>query len=167
MGIGQSPLTPARDTGPLKRRAVGLLAACSIVLALTGCGNAAAPTPQPTVTEPLPSAAEGVDVVSASGIVVPYREAVLNIRASGRLEEILVSEGEEVSVDQELARVESRDLNQALSEAEAGLQSAQANLAKARAARGHRRLRRPQRRSLSLRRRRRRLQTQSRSRKGT
>ena len=80
MGIGQSPLTPARDTGPLKQRAVGLLAACSIVLALTGCGNAAAPTPQPTVTEPLPSAAEGVDVVSASGIVVPYREAVLNIR---------------------------------------------------------------------------------------
>ena len=132
MGIGQSPLTPARDTGPLKRRAVGLLAACSIVLALTGCGNAVVPTPQPTVTEPLPSAAEGVDVVSASGIVVPYREAVLNIRASGRLEEILVSEGQEVSAGQELARVESRDLSQALNEAVAGLKSAEANLAKAR-----------------------------------
>ena len=133
MRIGQSPLRPARDKGQLRQRAVGLLVACSIVLALTGCGNAAAPTPQPAVTEALPSAPEGVDVVSASGIVVPYREAVLNIRASGRLEEILVSEGQEVSAGQELARVESRDLSQALNEAEAGLQSAQANLAKARA----------------------------------
>jgi HlyD family secretion protein len=133
MRIGQSPFRPARDKGQLRQRAVGLLVACSIVLALTGCGNAAVPTPQPVVTDPLPSAPEGADVVSASGIVVPYREAVLNIRASGRLEEILVSEGQEVSVDQELARVESRDLSQALSEAEAGLRSAQANLAKARA----------------------------------
>ena len=133
MRMGQSSFAPACDAGQVRQRAVGLLVACSIALTLTGCGNAAVPTPQPVVTDALPSAPEGADVVSASGIVVPYREAVLNIRASGRLEEILVSEGQEVSVDQELARVEGRDLSQALSEAEAGLQSAQANLAKARA----------------------------------
>jgi multidrug efflux pump subunit AcrA (membrane-fusion protein) len=94
MRMGQSPLAPARDTGQLRQTAVGLLVVCSIVLTLTGCGKAAAPTPQPAVSEPPPAAPGGTDIVSASGIVVPYREAVLNIRASGRLEEILVSEGQ-------------------------------------------------------------------------
>ena len=133
MRMGQSLHSPAHDAGQVRQGVAGLLVACSILLALAGCGNAVAPAPQSAVTQAPPDVLESADIVSASGIVVPYREAVLNIRASGRLEEILVSEGDEVSAGQELARVESRDLSQALSEAEAGLKSAQANLAKARA----------------------------------
>ncbi len=69
----------------------------------------------------------------ASGIVVPYREAVLNIRACGRLEEILVSEGQEVSAGQELARVESRERVKPCTRPRPACNRPQANLAKARA----------------------------------
>ncbi len=106
---------------------------CLIVLVLAGCGTATAPTPEPGLPAEVSAFAETTGLVSASAIVVPFREAVLSIRASGRLEEVLVSEGQEVSAGQDLARVEDRDLRQALSEAEAGLQSAQASLARVRA----------------------------------
>jgi HlyD family secretion protein len=109
------------------------LLACLILLALAGCGSTAAPTPAPGPAVAVAAAPEITDVVSASAIVVPYREAVLSVRASGRLEEVLVSEGEQVSAGQALARVEDRDLKQVLSEAEAGLQAAQASLAKVKA----------------------------------
>ena len=101
------------------------------MLALVGCGNT--PTTEPGLPAEVASFTETGDIVSASAIVVPFREAVLSIRASGRLEEVLVSEGQEVSAGQELARVEDRDLRQALSEAEAGLQTAEASLTKVKA----------------------------------
>ncbi|MBN1401012.1 MAG: HlyD family efflux transporter periplasmic adaptor subunit [Anaerolineae bacterium] len=47
--------------------------------------------------------------------------------------EILVAEGDAVEASQELAKLDTRDLEQALSQAEAGLKSAQAQLAKAKA----------------------------------
>jgi len=104
-----------------------------IILALAGCGNTTVPTAEPGLAADVATFSENADIVSASAIVVPFHEAVLSIRASGRLEEVLVSEGQEVSAGQELARVEDRDLRQALSEAEAGLQAAQASLAKVKA----------------------------------
>jgi HlyD family secretion protein len=127
----QSPV-PSRAAARPQPCAVCISVACLIVLVLAGCGNAIAPTPQPGLPE-VAALAETTDIVSASAIVVPFREAVLSIRASGRLEEILVSEGQEVSAGQELARVADRDLRQGLSEAEAGLQAAKASLARVKA----------------------------------
>jgi HlyD family secretion protein len=124
---------PTRATEKPQPWAIPVSIVCLIMLALAGCGNATAPTAEPGLAADVATFSETADIVSASAIVVPFQEAVLSIRASGRLEEILVSEGQEVSAGQELARVEDRDLRQALSEAEAGLQAAQASLAKVKA----------------------------------
>jgi len=115
------------------RWATPVLVVCLGTLGLAACGNPMAPTAVPGLVADASFLSESADIVSASAVVVPMREAVLSIRASGRLEEILVAKGQEVSAGQELARVETRDLGQALSEAEAGLQAAQASLAKVKA----------------------------------
>jgi len=115
------------------RWATPVLVVCLVTLGLAACGNPMAPTAVPGLVADASFLSESADIVSASAVVVPMREAVLSIRASGRLEEILVAKGQEVSAGQELARVETRDLGQALSEAEAGLQAAQASLAKVKA----------------------------------
>jgi HlyD family secretion protein len=133
MKRGPSSNVPARAAARHQPWAGYVFIACLTALALAGCGNAIAPSPQPGLPAEVAALAETTDIVSASAIVVPYREAVLSIRASGRLEEILVSEGQEVSAGQELARVADQDLRQALSEAEAGLQAAQASLARVQA----------------------------------
>lgn len=103
----------------------GLLAACQ------GVASTPAILPEPTF-----SVNEPTDVVAASGVVVPLQEAVLSIRASGRLVEVLVAEGDQVTAGQTLARIDARDLEQALREAEAGLNSAQASLARVKAGAG-------------------------------
>jgi multidrug resistance efflux pump len=66
-------------------------------------------------------------------VVVPYKEARLSFQAAGRVQKVVVSEGQEVTAGQELAKLETRDLEQAVRQAEAGLKSMQAQLAKAKA----------------------------------
>lgn len=102
-----------------------------LVIALAGCQPAPAGGPAPVEDAPTPAA--DLDVVSATGVVVPIQEAALSMQASGRLTEILVSAGDEVTAGQELARIDTRDLQQSLTNAEAGLQLAEAGLAKAKA----------------------------------
>ena len=70
------------------------------------------------------------DVVSAKAIIVPHRDADLSFKTSGRVEEILVEEGEAVTAGQDLARIDTRDLELAVMKAQAGFLSAQANLEK-------------------------------------
>jgi multidrug efflux pump subunit AcrA (membrane-fusion protein) len=85
------------------------------------------PPAQSPVVEPLP------DTVSAKGVVVPHKKADLSFKVAGRIQQILVSAGDAVVAGQELARLERRDLDQAVLQAQAGLSSAQAELAKAQA----------------------------------
>jgi HlyD family secretion protein len=132
MASGQGPCVPARRSVRARSWATWVVLASLLALALAGCQAPAAPAPETSLPADAPAPVEA-DIVSASAIVVPFREAALSIRASGRLQEVLVAEGEVVSAGQELARVEDRDLKQALSEAEAGLKSAQASLEKLKA----------------------------------
>lgn len=73
------------------------------------------------------------DSVSAEGVVTPIRKADLSFLGSGRLAKILASEGDQVAAGQQLAVLETKDLDQAVLQAQARLESAQAQLAKARA----------------------------------
>ncbi len=119
----------------MPRRVLVTLIVFSVVigLGLLSCGQSPA-SGSPTST-PTPQLKEkGVaDVVSAKAVGVPYKEAKLSFQAAGRVLKVLVSEGQVVTAGQELARLETRDLEQAVRRAEAGLKAAQAQLAKAKA----------------------------------
>lgn len=124
----------------VNRRAalISILASMVAGLLLLGCEFplpfGAGATSEPPAPEAAKTAAPALaDVVAAEGVVVPHKEADLSFKVSGRVAEILVAEGEAVMRGQELARMETRDLEQAVLEAEARLKSVQAALAKARA----------------------------------
>ena len=65
--------------------------------------------------------------------MTPIRKADLAFLGSGRVSEILVSEGDDVVAGQQLAVLDTRDLEQAVLQAQARLDSAQAQLTKAQA----------------------------------
>jgi len=105
-----------------------------IGLGLLSCGQSpASGAPTSTPTPQLPQLKEKglANVVSAKAVVVPYKEAKLSFPTAGRVLKILVSEGQVVTAGQELARLETRDLEQVVRRAEAELKAAQAQLAKA------------------------------------
>jgi len=105
----------------------------AICLGLFGCRAFPAPGSPAVTPSPAPVDKGLGEVVSAKAVVVPYKEARLGFKVVGRLQKVLVSEGQVVTAGQELARLETRDLEQAVRQAEAGLKSAQAQLAKAKA----------------------------------
>lgn len=70
----------------------------------------------------------GVDVVSAEGVIVPLRHAVLSFQVPGEVAEILVEEGTTVAAGDSLVRLDTTDLELAVTQAEAGLAQAEANL---------------------------------------
>jgi HlyD family secretion protein len=120
----------------IQRRILATLILVGLVVGpFLGCGQS--PSSGSPASTPLPSEAgkAGVttDVVSAKAVVVPYKKADLSFKAVGRVQEVLVSEGQAVTAGQELAKLETWDLEQAVSQAEAGLKSVQAQLAKAKA----------------------------------
>jgi len=119
----------------LERRALSALVAASLVmsLAVSGCSQAGSTeqqTPSPTPSTPGEQVPE---VISAEAVVVPYREASLSFKVGGRVQQILVSGGDTVTAGQALAKLDTRDLALAVRRAEAGLASAQAQLARAKA----------------------------------
>ena len=75
-----------------------------LALVLTGCQ----PTAQATPSDVTP-AADLPAVVSATGVVVPAQWAALSLAGSGRVAELLVNEGDSVSKDQVLLRLEGSD----------------------------------------------------------
>lgn len=83
-----------------------------------------APTPTPT-----PAAKSNDEVVSAQGFVQPKHASDLAFRSGGRVAEVLVSEGDQVKQGQALVRLQDDELQAALSQAQAALDLAQANLA--------------------------------------
>jgi HlyD family secretion protein len=88
------------------------LAVCLIALiALTGCGSIApTPTPKPVVTQAVAvqTVTHNNGSVTASGVVLPAREAQLSFAQSGWIQEIYVEEGDSVDSEQSLAVLEGR-----------------------------------------------------------
>ncbi len=103
---------------------VPVLSACSLSSAESQATDA------PGTASPRVSSS---DRVSAEGVIVPFKKVDLSFEGSGRVDKILVSEGDQVVAGQLLAVLETRDLEQAVVQAEARLESAQAQLAKAQA----------------------------------
>lgn len=89
-----------------------------VVFALSACG--AEETPTPVVEQ-----SEGLEFVIAEGHVFPVQHSWLNFTASGRVEEILVEEGELVRQGQVLARLGDQE------NARAGLKAAELELLRA------------------------------------
>jgi HlyD family secretion protein len=113
-----------------------LLAACGEDAPLLGSGE-----PTPTVDFNTLTVDTGVDVVSAEGRIVPLRRANLTFQAGGRVVEILVANGDQVESGQPLIRLEAREQELHLEEAEtaviqakAGLEAAEKRLVAAEAA---------------------------------
>ncbi len=67
-------------------------------------------------------------VLNASGYVVAQRKAAVASKTTGRLEWIGVEEGSRVSGGQIIARLENKDLEAVVGQAEAALQNSRANL---------------------------------------
>jgi HlyD family secretion protein len=110
-----------------------IIAAVVISLAAVGCGpggSTGSQAPSPTASA---SGGEVPDVISAEAVIVPYREASLTFSTGGRVQKMSVSEGDTVAAGQELATLETRDLELAVNQAQAALTLAQAQLAKAKA----------------------------------
>lgn len=85
---------------------------------LTACGAAETPSPEPVQDVSL-------DFVVAEGHILPARDQRLNFAAQGRVEEIMVQEGDRVSRDQVLMRLGDAE------SAEASLQAAELELSRA------------------------------------
>ena len=74
---------------------------------------------------------QAATLLNAAGYVVASRKASLSTKATGRLEWLGVLEGSRVKAGQVIARLESKDVRAQAEQAQAGVQSAQAELADA------------------------------------
>jgi HlyD family secretion protein len=75
-----------------------------IVVFLSGCSPAAEETPTLEPIAPVDS-----QFVSATGVVVPVREALLSVSAGGVVENVMVEKGDQVNVDQVLVQLEGTE----------------------------------------------------------
>ena len=87
-------------------------------LLLVACGAEETPTPEPVESLSL-------DYVIAEGHILPAQDVRLSFSASGKVDEILVAEGEDVTKDQVLIRLADRE------QAEASLRAAELELTQA------------------------------------
>jgi HlyD family secretion protein len=72
-----------------------------------------------------------VATVNATGTILPERQTTLSFKSPGRVAEVLVIEGEAVSAGQVLARLETRDLEFAETQAELAVHQAELSLTSA------------------------------------
>ena len=105
------------------RKAV-LLSALALALLLSACGLGEGPTPTPTPQR------DYTQLVAVTGEVVPGEQTQLSPQIGGRVVEVLVERGEEVSEGDALARIDAAEAEIAVQQAEAALASAQAELAR-------------------------------------
>lgn len=110
-----------------------LIAGAAVVLVVSGAIVAtranSAPTAAPIRTAPVTRGAV-TQVVQVSGSINPATETRLSFQVSGLLAQTLVSVGQNVTAGQSLARLDTSNLQVALSQANAGLASAQAQYEK-------------------------------------
>jgi len=114
----------------MKKVAAIALAAIVVLGAAVGCsvGAQSADDSKPAETVTVGSG-EIVDIVSAQGSISADRSAVLVFASSGRIESVLVEEGDLVDEGQELAKLDGTSLEQRIDTAQLSLQSADARLA--------------------------------------
>jgi RND family efflux transporter MFP subunit len=93
--------------------------------------QAAEPSPPPATVTAAPAATTALDT---SGYVVARRQATVSSKATGRVVEVLIEEGQRVEQGQVIARLDSSGTSAALAEAAARLAHAQADLDAARIA---------------------------------
>jgi HlyD family secretion protein len=101
------------------------------VVFLTGCGGAAEPSPTPLLTPPtpvLPSRSMG-GAVTASGEVVAAQEAQMGFSMAGQVATVDVELGNEVAEGATLVSLESSSLQAGVTQAEAAVDAARAQLA--------------------------------------
>lgn len=102
--------------------AAGVLAACGMG------GGAATPANETTIVR----RGNLTVTVSSNGTVQPAQSADLSFGVSGTVAELVVDAGQQVKAGQPLAKIDPRDLEQQVVQAEANLRSAQAQLEQAR-----------------------------------
>jgi RND family efflux transporter MFP subunit len=123
----------------MKRAAHAMLAASAlsaVAWLAAGCGgpadksDAAAKTeaPKPSVATMIVGEDGGAGAVRAAGMVSFQREMTLSFRTPGLIREILVDEGDRVRQGQALARLDLKDLNASLAEAETAVRNAESQL---------------------------------------
>jgi HlyD family secretion protein len=98
---------------------------------LTGCGGAPEPSPTPLLTPPtpvLPSRSMG-GAVTASGEVVAAQEAQMGFSMAGQVATVDVELGNEVAEGATLVSLESSSLQAGVTQAEAAVDAARAQLA--------------------------------------
>lgn len=111
-----------------------LIAGAAVLVIVAGAVIAArassTPAAPPIRTAP---ATKGTvtQVVQVSGSVNPATQTRLNFKTSGRLAQVLVAVGQQVTAGQPLASLDTTDLQIAVSQAQASLAQAQANYQKA------------------------------------
>jgi HlyD family secretion protein len=118
----------------MKVKHIAIFAILALVLwTSAACDTPSISTSDASPTPPPLAAAQttGTSVVSAEGEVVPVQQTTLSFEVTGRLAELLVSEGDTVEVGQTVARLGQTDWQHKVDEAQAALELAQAQLAQA------------------------------------
>jgi HlyD family secretion protein len=115
----------------MKRTSIYLLVILLFLslVGLPGCDLTSPSAPTPTVVAQVKKS----EIAEAEGYVTPIKHAALSFEISGPVTEILVKEGDRVQAGQVLMRLDSADWRQRLSEAQAALEVAQAQLVRAQA----------------------------------
>lgn len=118
----------------MSRRTLALILAlvAILVLAYVAYDRMVAPGGKAT---PTPAASAGLsdNIVTASGTVVPAKQARLGFRLGGRVRQVLVKVGDTVQAGDPLVRLDAAELEAATAQAQAGVVAARAQLALAKA----------------------------------
>jgi len=112
-----------------------MLLAVLTMFALTGCSQIMPRQARATSDLETTVVTRGLIVatVNAAGNLEPESQVTLSFKGAGRVQEVLVEEGDEVTTGQVLARLETRELELQVAQAEASLAAAEAQLAKLKA----------------------------------
>ena len=122
--IERAPSAPRLRRRWGKWLVLGLVAAAAIAFGVT---RLAGPVPVETVVVSSVYPSQNFTLLNATGYVVPQRKAALSSKATGRLEWLGVLEGSRVKAGEVIARLESRDVQAKLAQAEAQVNVAIAN----------------------------------------
>ncbi len=126
----QSPKKPARKP---QRWAIGLVAAGLLAVPTTIyiAKSRSQPKVDAIATMTVPVEAQNLTVrITSSGTVQPVQRVNLSPKGSGRIAELFVEQGDKVEAGQIVARMESRDVEAQLAQAQAREASIRAKLAK-------------------------------------
>ncbi|MFI8741231.1 efflux RND transporter periplasmic adaptor subunit [Stutzerimonas sp. R75] len=126
------PLLSSRGHSPH----INITASICMLLALSGCSEDTKPAqvpPRVAFVEPLQRIDNGPEALRFPGVVDSVTSTQLAFQVPGRVEQILVDEGERVEKGQPVAKLDDTDYELQLREAEARLRQLEADLTRKRA----------------------------------